>query len=67
MSKPLKKMLTDYLKDRFGHVDSACVVDLTGLDVASTETLRGMLREKNARLEVVKNRLAKQAISDPLL
>ena len=67
MSKPLKKMLTDYLKDRFGHVDSACVVDLTGLDVASTETLRGMLREKNARLEVVKNRLAKEAFSDTLL
>ncbi len=64
MSKPLKKMVTDYLKDRFEGESSACVVDLTGLDVAATESIRTGLRGKNARLEVVKNRLARQAFAN---
>jgi large subunit ribosomal protein L10 len=64
MSKPLKSMLTAYLKDRYAGVDSACVVDLTGLDVQTTEKLRMSLREKGGRLEVVRNRLARQAFAD---
>jgi ribosomal protein L10 len=60
MSKPLKNMLTGYLKDRFTGVDSACVVDLSGMDVATTEALRADLRAKSARLEVVKNRVARR-------
>jgi len=64
MSKPLKNMLAGYLKDRFDGVDSACVVDLTGLDVATTERLRTTIREKKGRVEVVKNRVAKHAFSD---
>ena len=67
MSKPVKRMLTDYLKHRYGGVESACVVDLTGLDVISTEKLRGALRERNARLEVIKNRLTRQAFADTAL
>ena len=67
MSKPVKRMLTDYLKNRYGGLESACVVDLTGLDVISTEKLRGALRERNARLEVIKNRLARQAFADTAL
>ncbi|NOX58453.1 MAG: 50S ribosomal protein L10 [Planctomycetes bacterium] len=64
MSKPLKSMLTNYLKRRFDGVDSACVVDLSGLSVADTEKLRSSLRESKGRLEVVKNRLARQAFND---
>jgi len=67
MSKPVKRMLTDYLKGRFGETRSVCVVDLTGLNVVSTEKLRSALCEKGARLEVVKNRLARQAFSDTVL
>jgi large subunit ribosomal protein L10 len=63
MSKPLKNMLTSYLTDRYESVSSACVVDLTGLDVKTTEKLRVKLREKGGRMEVVPNRLARQAFS----
>ncbi len=64
MSKPIKRMVTGYLKNRFEDQSSACVVDLTGLDVASTQAIRTGLRENNARMEVVKNRLARQAFND---
>jgi large subunit ribosomal protein L10 len=67
MSKPVKQMLTDYLRNRYDQIDSACVVSLAGLDVISTEKLRKALREKKARLEVVKNSLARRAFeSTPL-
>lgn len=64
MSKPLKNMLAGYLKDRYDGVDSACVIDLTGLDVKSTEELRQTIRDKNGRVEVVKNRVAKHAFAE---
>ncbi|GJM25079.1 MAG: 50S ribosomal protein L10 [Phycisphaerae bacterium] len=64
MSKPLKSMLTNYLKSRYDGVDSACVVDLTGLNVANTEKLRATIRESNGRVEIVKNSLARRAFSD---
>ena len=61
MSKPVKAMVTAALKDRYTGVDGACVVDLTGMSVQEQERLRVALREKNARLQVVKNALAKRA------
>ena len=64
MSKPIKNMLTDYMKTRYEGVESACVVDLTGLDVTATQHIRATLREKQARMEVLKNRLARHAFSD---
>lgn len=67
MSKPLKNMLTSYLKERYADVDSACVVDLTGLDVQTTEKLRKAVRAKGGRLEVVRNRLAREAFAGTAL
>jgi large subunit ribosomal protein L10 len=64
MSKPVKNMLTSYLRDRFAGVNSACVVDLTKLNVQSTEQIRKSLREANGRLEVVRNSLARRAFMD---
>jgi len=64
MSKPLKNMLAAYLKDRYGDVSSACVVDLTGMNVQTTEKLRTTLRAKDGRLEVIPNRLARAAFSE---
>ncbi len=61
MSKPLKQMMTDALRDRYAGVDSACVVDLTGLDVVSTTRFRRTLREKSMQVAVVKNSLAARA------
>jgi large subunit ribosomal protein L10 len=61
MSKPVKGMVTAELKERYAGVHGACVVDLTGLEVKSQEAVRAALRKKSARLEVVKNSLARRA------
>ncbi len=57
-------MVTAELRERYSGVDSVCVVDLTGLNVQEQEKLRGSLREKNSRLEVIKNSLARHAFQD---
>lgn len=64
MSKAIKGMVTDEIKSRYAGVNSACVVDVTGLNVHQQEDLRGKLREASARLEVVKNSLARRAFAD---
>lgn len=61
MSKAVKTLITSELKERYSGVDSACVVDLAGMNVQEQEQLRKRLREKSARLEVVKNSLAQRA------
>jgi len=61
MSKPVKQLLTDVLKSQYEGVRDACVVDLTGLDVARTMSLRRRLAEKSVRVRVVKNSLARRA------
>lgn len=64
MSKPVKGMITSELRERYAGVESACVVELIGMDVQSQERLRHTLRERSARLEVVKNSLARRAFKD---
>jgi len=64
MSRPVKEMITADLRERYAEVDSACVVALVGLNVEAQESLRTSLAEKSARLEVVKNSLARQAFAD---
>jgi large subunit ribosomal protein L10 len=64
MSKPVKAMVTAVLKDRYAGMDGACVVDLTGMTVREQEKLRAALREKQARIEVVKNAMAKRAFQN---
>lgn len=61
MSKPVKAMITAELRERYAGVESACVVELAGMDVPAQERLRKTLRKKSASLQVVKNSLALQA------
>ena len=61
MSKAVKAMIAAELKERYADTDSACVVDLRGMNVQEQEQLRRSLREKSARLQVVKNSLARRA------
>lgn len=61
MSKAVKAMIAAELKERYADIDSACVIDLTGMNVQEQEQLRRNLREKSARLQVVKNSLARRA------
>lgn len=67
MSKAIKAMMTAGYRARYADVASACVVDLAGLDVQAQESLRRLLREKSAKVEVLKNRLARVAFQDSAL
>lgn len=67
MSKPIKQLVTDELKRRYDGCVSACVIDLTGMNVPQQEHLRGALRAKSGRVQVVKNSLARRAwVGGPL-
>jgi large subunit ribosomal protein L10 len=57
-------MIAAELKERYTGVESVCVVDLTGLPVKAQESLRARLRDKSARLEVVKNSMARSAFRE---
>lgn len=61
MSKLIKNMLTDDLKNRLADVGEAIVVSLGTLDAQRTTELRQALRKKNIHLQMVKNSLARRA------
>jgi len=63
MSKPVKNLVMQELAKRYADADSACVVELTGIDGVATHRLRGSLRSKGIELHVIKNRLAKRALA----
>jgi len=67
MSKPVKSMITETLRSRYADVNSVCVVDMTGLSVQQQEGIRGKLREKSAKVHVVKNGLARRAFDGTTL
>jgi len=70
MSRKAKQLVTEEYKQQYEGLDTVCVIDLTGLDGVSVHKLRGELRQKGARLNVVKNSLARRAFDgsalDPL-
>ena len=67
MSKPVKAMITAELRKTYDGVESGCVVDIAGLDMKAQESIRTTLQEQSARLQVVKNSMAKQAFKDTAL
>ena len=61
MSKPVKTLLRNELIRRLEGADSLVVLSLAGVGGEATNQLRRSLREKNIRVTVVKNAIAKQA------
>jgi ribosomal protein L10 len=61
MSKPVKALIRDELTRRLDGVTSLAVVGLTGVDAITATDIRKRLGEKEIRLLVVKNALARQA------
>jgi large subunit ribosomal protein L10 len=61
MSKPVKELLRKELIKRLQGVSSLAVVGFTGIDAVTTHQIRGQLRDKEIRLMVVKNSIARQA------
>jgi large subunit ribosomal protein L10 len=61
MSKYLKNLISDDLKQRLDGVDDLLLVDIAGLEANKNVALRKALREKKIQLVVVKNSLARRA------
>jgi large subunit ribosomal protein L10 len=64
MSKTVKNLLTDEYRQSYGELGDACVVDVTRLDGVSANRFRRALHEKNIKVQVVKNSLARRALGD---
>lgn len=61
MSKYVKDLITEQLRDRLKDVDDALLVDVVGLDANANNRLRAEFREKKIHVAVVKNSLARRA------
>ena len=61
MSKYVKELVTRDIKRRLEGVEDACLVSYVGLDANATNELRGELEQKDIRMMVVKNSLARRA------
>ncbi len=61
MSKYVKDLITNHLREQLDGVDYALLVDVIGLDANANNRLRGELNEKDMNLLVVKNSLAARA------
>jgi large subunit ribosomal protein L10 len=61
MSKYLKQLITDDLKQRLNGVSDLLLVDIAGLEANKNVELRKKLREKKIQLLQVKNSLARRA------
>jgi large subunit ribosomal protein L10 len=61
MSKYVKNLITEHLRDRLKGIDDALLVNMVGLDSLITSRLRREFREKNIQVVVVKNSLAARA------
>jgi ribosomal protein L10 len=61
MSKYVKNLITDHLRQRLSGVNDALLVNVVGLDANANNRLRTELQAKNIHLMVVKNSLAARA------
>jgi len=63
MSKFVKQQITDFYRRKLDGVDAAVLVNVIGLNGPKTTRLRRALAEKNIRVMVVKNTLARRALT----
>ncbi|MBX3411773.1 MAG: 50S ribosomal protein L10 [Pirellulales bacterium] len=64
MSKYVKELVTDSLKERLSGVNDAFLVSVAGMNAGSNHRLRMQLRAKKMHLLVIKNSLARLAAKD---
>lgn len=61
MSKYVKELITNELRNRLTGVENALLVSIAGLDANKNSRLRSTLRGKNIKLMMIKNSLARRA------
>src|SRR5262245_4112298 len=64
MSKSVKKLLVDDLRKSFGGVQDILVISVGGVDGIQNNQMRLALRQKNIRVQVVKNSLTKRLFDE---
>ena len=64
MSKYVKELMMDQLRDELEGTRSVLIVDLKGLDATSENRLRLDLRKKDIRMRTLKNTLARRVFGD---
>ena len=64
MSKYVKDLITRDLSNRFKDIDGVAVINPRGINAIKTNQMRGRLHAKGLRMTVVKNNLARRAVSD---
>lgn len=62
MSKPVKEMIINEYKNRFGKITGAVVIDIRGIEANKNNAFRLDLQEKDIYITVVKNTLARKAL-----
>ncbi len=67
MSKYVKNLIADHLRDRLADVSDMLLVDVIGLDANASNRLRNELSSKDINLLVVKNSLAARATEGTVL
>lgn len=67
MSKYVKNLITEHLRQRLTGVNDALVVNMIGLGATADTLLRAELRKKNIQVVVVKNSLAARATAGTAL
>lgn len=63
MSKPVKQMIIGTYQQRFSELTGAVLVSMRGIKSNDNNRMRAGLGDKQIRITVVKNNLAKQAIT----
>ncbi|MGI6420107.1 MAG: 50S ribosomal protein L10 [Thermoguttaceae bacterium] len=61
MSKYVKNLITDHLRERLKGVDDALLVNMVGMDANANNSLRAEMADKGIEVLVVKNSLAARA------
>ena len=64
MSKLIKSLIEKEYKERFLGIDQCVIVSVRGIDGVSTNEMRRELSEKDIRLGVLKNSLARRVFSE---
>lgn len=60
MSKPIKNLIAESYRRRFGELDSAVLIDIRGVKSNDVNRLRAGLSENDVKVTVVKNTLARK-------
>lgn len=63
MSKPIKNLITKSYQSHFGDLESAVLIDIRGVESNDNNALRAQLAEKQIRVTVVRNAMAKKAFA----